>query len=297
MLDQLIRENDLVRIRIGPDDRAGGYDPCPDGTEATVTGFEETLVPRLRHWGQKPGVYRNRAQARLRFADGAEQVIASRCLSLADRGEEARRQETLLGPDAEKATRQPDFLRDLPDTPFWEGDYVRFLHPRMRNAFPYLKPPGRPYGCAQVSLINYGWHGDPASPTGKSDMYSISAGLQGGASVIVAERSLGLVERGPVWKHFHGERIRFADLREEAEFYALLGLVTEVANPRSGIYDWTFKGLLGAIREGLVDGLMGGFRLDPSGPAKGEHLTALRYHDRDLGRRVAQAMLRAHAKP
>ncbi len=295
MLDQLIREGDSVRVHISPDDRAGGYDPCPDGTEATVTGFEETLVPRLRRRGQRPGVYRNRAQPRLRFADGTERVVASRHLSLVDPGEDARRQEALLGPEAEKAARQADFLRDLPDTPFWEGDYVRLLHPHMRSVHSYLTPPGRPRGHAQVSLINYAWE-DPVSPTGTSDMYSISAGLQGGCSLIVTERSIGLVERGPVWKHFHGEPIRFADLREEAEFYALLGLVTEVANPRSGIYDWTFKGLLGAIKEGLVDGLMGGFRLGPSGPAKGEHLVALRYHDRDLGRRVAQAMLQAHAK-
>ncbi len=290
MIDRHIRLGDRVRVAIHPESRAGGFDPCPDGTVATVEGFEEVLVPRLRRWGRKPGVYRSRAQPKLRL-DGRTEVLtlSTSHLALLDAAEEARRQNA-FDPEADEAAQRADFLRDLPPTPFWEGDYVRFVHPRLRGMYTHFKPPGRGHGQAQVSFINYDWE-DPWSPTGRSNMYEVCARLEGGATVIVREHALALVERGPVWKHVHGERITFADLREEAEFYALLGLVAEVANPRTGIYDWTFKELLSAIKDGLVDGLAGGFGFDPSGPPKGEHLVALRYHDRDLGKRVARAML------
>jgi len=103
MDDELWKVGDEVIITIPEDSRSGGYNPCPDGTKATILGFSEMFIGRIRNYGRKPGVYENRSWINLRMPDGTEHSEFSTRLQLADSEEEKRRNE--------------EWLKQLPDNP------------------------------------------------------------------------------------------------------------------------------------------------------------------------------------
>jgi len=57
MIDDTVRIGDEVIVTIPKENRDWGYNPCPDGTKATVLGFSETHHSRIDELGIKPGVY------------------------------------------------------------------------------------------------------------------------------------------------------------------------------------------------------------------------------------------------
>jgi hypothetical protein len=103
-----------------------------------------------------------------------------------------------------------------------------------------------------------------------------------------AEESwIELIERGNVWRYYNNEPLSFADLKEEAAFYQLVGQTEEIRNPDNGLYKWEKDEVLDAIRAGTVHGFSVSSGFFGSGP----HINAMRFRNEELGRRVAKATL------
>ncbi len=289
MIDELARIGDEVVVIIPQENREWGYDPCPDGTKATIFGFSEIYYGRLGNLGYKPGVYVNRAWAKVRLENGHEYSECTGRLELTDKIEYERRLAEFRKYQQENPDnwRSSEFLRDLPETPFWEGDFV---HARGRSAITSVygqMPPDRDPDVFQIIGIDYEFLAEKTQIGTKYPAYRISSELGAGWNTSTREDDMVLVERGPVWKFFHDEPITFGDIKEEAQFFDLLGHAKEVRNPANGLFEWTKEEVLDAIRNGVAHGFLvnGGFF------GSGPHIQAKRFNNEDLGRRLALATI------
>ena len=289
MIDELMRVGDEVAITIPQENREWGHNPCPDGTKATILGFSEIHYGRLGNLGFKPGVYVNRAWTKVRLENGHEYSEYTGRLELTDKAEYDRRLVEFRDHQQKNPDdwRNKEFLRDLPETPFWEGDFVRT---RGRSAVTSVyseMPPDRDPDVFQVIGIDYHYLIEKTQVGTKYPAYKISSKLGAGWNTSASEDDMVLVERGPVWKFFHDEPVTFGDIKEEAQFFESLGHTEEVRNPANGLYKWTKEEVLDAIRSGIAHGFSMGGGFFGSGPS----ISAKRFKNEDLGRRVAKATI------
>lgn len=238
MIDELMGIGDEVVITISRENREWGYNPCPDSTKATVLGFSEIHYGRLGNFGLKPGVYVNRAWVKLLLEDGREHTEWSGRLELTDKAEYERR----LTEFRKRQKENPDnwyskeFLRELPETPFWEGDFVRvYGRSGLINIYSEM-PPERDPDIFQIIRIDYHYLTERTQVGTKWPAYKISDKLGSGWHTSASEDDMMLVERGPVWKFYHDEPITFGNIKEEANFFESLGHTEEVRNPANGFY-------------------------------------------------------------
>ncbi|MDA2922976.1 hypothetical protein MYX07_06970 [Patescibacteria group bacterium AH-259-L07] len=289
MIDELMRIGDEVVITIPRENRECGYNPCPDGTKATILGFSEIHYGRLGNLGLQPGVYVNRAWTNLRLEDGREHTEYTYRLELTDKDESNRRLAEFRKRQQENPDnwRNKEFLRELPETPFWEGDFVRV---RGRSAVTSVyseMPPEHDPDVFQIIGIDYRYLTEKTQVGTKYPAYNISDKLGSGWHTSASEDDMVLVERGPVWKLYHDEPITFDDIKEEASFFESLGHTEEVRNPANGLYKWTKEEVLEAIQRGIIHGFSVSSGLFGSGPS----ISATRFRNEELGARVAQATL------
>lgn len=278
MLNELLKSGDTVTITIPKENREWGYNPCADGTKAMVIGFAEIHHGRLDNFGHKPGVYVNNFWAKLRMPDGQEHTMSSCFLKLVADAAEIKRREDARS-DRNKRDpyhwRSDGFLRDLPETPFWEGDRVR-----VRSNLP-----GTDNLC--IIGIEYDRLSDKTDAGTPYPAYRISSQLGGGWHSYATADQITLIERGPVWKFFHDEPVTFANLKDEAAFFQRLGHTDEVRNPANQLYSWTKEEVLGAIHDGLAHG----FSMSSGFFGSSSSISALRFHNAELGARIAKATL------
>lgn len=272
----MIEIGDKVEIKVLRENREYGFNPAPDGTKAEVVGFEETYKWRIHNFGKKPGVYHNRCWPIIKLPNGEEISINSSHLTLlvSEEEKQARRE---AAKTEDRRTR--DYLRPLPETPFWEGDFVNC--PKAEHL---LDEDEKHF---VVVYIN---------PNGVNDgrtFYTISDSLNAGWSTHVAENELTLVARGKVWQYFHNEPIQFEGLREEADFFRLLGRIKEVRNPNCNLYVWTKDEILDAMEQGTVHGFYHSSGM--FGIAEGR-LTAINFLDEELGERVRLETLKGFGR-
>ena len=246
------------------------------GTKAKVVGFGEMPYTRIQSFGRKPGIYINYAWVNL---DGIEGSISSCFLELANKAEYKRRIKTW---NSEKFRAKEKMILSLPDLKFWEGDIVS-VQWADGSPFPWQD------NEIQISHIEYDYIGQKRLDGSPMPEYSVCVVGHPGCTCSVNESKITLVRRGNIWKHYHGEQIEFKDLNEEAAFAAILGLKDQLKNPATGLYSWTLKQMLNAIRDGKVDG----FTADRGifGTSDEVRHLAYRFRDRNLGGRVRQATL------
>lgn len=275
MIEAVMRVGDEVTITIPKENREWGYNPCPDGTIAVVLGFSEIAYGRLSNLGVKPGVYVNRSWVLLRSRKEGSLTEFSGYLEFADKAEYERRVALYRRHQQEwpSGWRDKEFLRDLPETPFWEGDIVRVSSSDNRQL--------------QIVSIDYANLAEKTQLGGKYPAYRVSDSLGAGWHTSASEDDMVLIERGPVWKLFHDEPVTFGSLVEEAQFFQQIGHFEEVPNPRNGLYSWTREEALEAIRAGIIHG----FSLSGAFLGLSSSIRAIRFTDEDLGKRVAQATL------
>jgi hypothetical protein len=289
MIDELLELGDNISVTIGNESREWGYNPCLDGTKATVLGFSEITYGRIGSCGLKPGVYVNRSWPRIRLESGHEYTEWTGRLELCDQNEYGRRLAEFRKRQAENLDdfRTDEFLRDLPETPFWEGDFVR-VNRRLAVSVVYDNmPPKQDPETFQVIGIDYGKLDSKTVAGLKYPAYNISDKIGGGWHTSVSEDEMELAERGPIWKYYHNEPIRFSGLAEEAAFFGLIGETKEVRNPACGLYRWTKEEVLDAIKAGLVHG----FSLNRGFFGGAVSIRAIRFENEELGKRVAKATL------
>lgn len=279
MLGYLIKLGDKVVINIEKESRDWGYSPCPDGTKAKVIGFSEIHYGRTVNFGKEPGVYPNTSWVKLRMPDGTEHTEWDGRLTLIDNKEYKRRlDESKKVPYNQRVNRQK--IRDLPDTPFWEGDFVTGYELTSRNIDP-----------AVVNRIDFQYLDKKRDDGSPFPIYVISDKMNGGWTMSFNDEELSLVARGQIWKYYHNVPFSFVDLKEEAEFFKMLGKYDEVPSPVTNLYKWTKDEVLEAIQNGICDGFFMSNGLFGFSDKDESRISAVRFHDRDLGKRIAAKTL------
>ena len=168
-------------------------------------------------------------------------------------------------------------LGDLPETPFYEGDTVRFV-----DGYGFTD-----WKTMRVTYIDY--------HTVRDDhfTYTVTPFDENGldacqGSTMVSGDKIELVRRGNLWRSHHGHDLSFACLEEEVVFARNTGQVKEIKNPDTDTYAFTIDEANGEIERGNAD-LINGSTLPVSSYVSSVHL--YRCHDRDLGRRCREAYL------
>lgn len=288
MLGDILRIGDEVIVTIPEENRMWGYNPCPDDTKAKVLGFCEIYHGRIDNYGLKPGVYVNNAWAILQLEDGREHKELSMRLSLADSAEYERRLAEFRNRKKTDWRAEKEFLRDLPETPFWEGDWVRVLGRSIVTVCTSTVPPEHSDPAIfQIINIQYSLLSEKTNAGKNFPAYNISSKLRAGWHTATREDQMVLVERGPVWKFYHNEPITFNNIDEEASFFETLGHTEDVRNPANGNFNWTRSEALRAIQIGLIHW----FIVRPESSGKDPKVIAKRFRDEKIGSRVAQATL------
>lgn len=277
MLHEMLQVNDRVYMKMDPEARSWGREGVPDGTQGTVIGKERITRYYSRIGIDAPyhGVWEQDGVAIVKWDTGEEGPTDGYSIYLVDPIADAAARERhsnfmhLPYFEAQRIHRNAVRISDLPETPFYEYDVVQpGSHARLDDR-----------ELMRVRSIMYTWVTDKQPAM----VYQVD-GLdrQGNPTwcTYLREYELELVERGNVYKHYHNQPLTFKDLREEAEFAALLQKRDELRNPKYGNYKWTKEDALEAIRTGVGDSMsLGGLFGVPS-------ISVYRFHDRDLGERV-----------
>ena len=274
-LSDLLKIGDEVIFKVDPERRAhsNAYDTIPDGTKGVVCGFYDAVIyePRVPVGTWRPGAYHCKGVASIWLPDGRI-VSDDSSVAMVDQDEERRRFDALRDEDG---TARPEQIRlgDLPATKFWEQDKVRVT-------FPYGEILDMTVGHIAYSQIHQRRNDGSPYP-----FYGVI--FQNGGYTSAEESWMELIERGNVWNYYHDQPLSFANLEEESEFFQLVGQSESVRNPRTGLYSWMKDEVLEAIKNGIVHGMSVSHGLFGSGP----HISAYRFKNEDLGRRVAEATL------
>lgn len=278
-----LKVGDKVIVSVEKESRKWGYDPCPDGTEATVVGFGEAAYGRILNVRRAPGIYENRSWALIQLPDGGavHKEFYSR-LTLANEAEIARR--TI--PNHHRAEK---LLRPLPETAFYEGDLVRSTE--RANIMPMIDPKTgmEDDSLFVVTRVNYLAIKAKAMNGMNWPFYDLSNEIDAEWSTPHHEEALTLVARGNVWKYYHQEPlVFFGGIAEEAKFFLLLGHYEEVLNPENGVCSWTKRQAMAAIQDKIAHGIIA----SNNKTFRSDHPIAIRFRDESLGRRVSDATLK-----
>ena len=276
-LSELLRIGDKVTFRVDRETRewTSTYKDIPDGTKGVVCGFYDAVIyaGRVPVLIDQPGVYHQKGAVSVWLPDGRI-VPGGYSVEMVDKDEEKRRDAEM--PDKDGVLRTPKVrLGDLPHTKFWEQD-------RVRVHFPNAEWGVQEMTIARIDYYHMHDHRNDGSPWPFYDVNFATGGSTG-----AEEAWIELLERGNVWKYYNNEPLSFADLKEEADFFALVGQTEEMRNPANRLYSWTKEEVLEAIKNGTVHGFSVSSGFFGSGP----HISAMRFKNEELGQRIAKATL------
>ena|SRR5476651_204697 len=286
MVNDMIRVGDRVVFRI--DHKEEYYksegDPA-DGMQGECVGRERVTVfeDRVGLCIRKPGVYEVDGQAIVKWDDGTTTEPNGWKLKMIDTAEEKRRYAVKRAESTDDTWAEVDakyehrvFLRDLPVTKAWEGDFVRVSCKRFNMEAEY----------GIIERIDYYRMKQEVSSGKPMYSYRICDANKNvlGGTTYAKEDDIEIIEHGNVYKHFNNEPIQFADLREEAAFFKWLGHCKEVRNPATRTYSWSLEEVLKAIADDLVDC----FNMEslPFSFTNTQTIRAQRFTDRELGARL-----------
>ncbi len=298
MLDHLIRKGDRVRMKMDTEDRHY-HKAVKNGTLGTVIGRRriygliERRYPRSLY--REPGVYARDTHPIVvwdKYPEGVdpndtdyphvEGIFLEPADSFLEEYELRRKTEwPVRHPNGETniafcTIKNGDLLSnmertgDLPETAFWELDIVSWKNRRYRVlSVDYFRwGPGKQH-CYRIEEVD------------DNNVY-----LRNG-SLTCDPDQLSLIERGNVWREFHGEPTRFHSFEEETSFEINMGRSTAVRNLSDNRYVWTLEQVLEAIDKDIVDG----FFLEKSFFISEKHISALRFTNREFGERMRQKVI------
>lgn len=293
MIDGLLKIGDRVTVTVPKENREWGSKdayPFPDGIEGTVCGFYDAVLynERIGVLSRNPGTFYRHGAPSVWLPDGRViKGLSDWWLELVDKDESERRLAEYRAKGGFDYHRDLIRLGDLPPTPFWEGDKVRVQGSSnvtsIYGAFPSMDEPE----FFTIVGIDYHHLHEKTNAGTPYPAYRISDKLGGGWHTTATADAMELVERGNVWKYYNNQVPSFADLKDEASFFELVGQTEQVRNPANGLYSWTKGEVLEAIKNGQVHGFSAGNGFFGSGP----HINAKRFRNEELGKRVAKATL------
>jgi len=290
-IEDLIKEGDLVSITIPEENRRWGHNPFPDGTKATVIAFEEIDYGRVQNFGLKPGIYRNRSWVSVRLETGGLYRAFTSRLSFVDPKLRKKREKEWL---AQSDHPRDVFLRELPDTPFWEGDFVQASALSRVRSITQRMPPEVMLNRLVVTHIDYLRLHDKTDDGHQYPAYHVSDSLEAGWNTYAAESAMSLLKRGNVWKFYHKEPMTFKDIWAEALFYYLIGEYDDVVDPETGNMSWHRDDALKTIGSGKGHGIVAN---DDFLTQRTYNLRVIMFRNPNVGRRIAQATLQAAKRP
>lgn len=281
MNDSLLQLGDEVRI-------SPYYDNWGAGALATIVEFDEM------HWGRNsrmpfpPGVHVRTCQPVVQIRsgnnlNGHREKLWSSYIRLVDTEEEERRQKDWEARhEADPTDFAEEFIRPLPDTPFWEGDKARVVG--GVNARSYRDGDG----LCIVTSIDFRRIGTTTAIRTPYPIYTVTHADGSGGTTSFSDEDLVLVSRGNIWRHYHDEALVFGSIRSEARFYQQIGRTREVHNPNTENYRWTREEAIAAISQGVIHDFGSPFM----SMANDRHgVSGFRYTDDEVGERVAAARL------
>jgi hypothetical protein len=275
-LTELLRVGDEVVFKVDAERRAwtDTYKDVPDGTKGVVCGFYDAVIyePRIPVLVHQPGVYHCKGSVSVWLADGRI-VPGDWSIEMVDKVEEKRRDATMRDNHGIFQTERVR-LGDLPATKFWEQDKVRVRFPQDGSE--------EEMTICQIDYYHMHERRDDGSPW---PFYKVEHPK--GWSTSAEETWITFVDHGNVWKYYNHQPLSFAGIKEEAEFFQLVGQTEELRNPANDIYSWTAEEVLAAITNGTAHGFSVSSGFFGSGP----HIGAKRFKDEALGKRVAKATL------
>lgn len=225
-----------------------------DGETVTIIEFAERYSGRTDGIGVPPGLWKNYSYSTVRDARGNDHDIHSSHLL------------PLPGSDYIGLPRQ--LVGDLPETPFWEGDVVEVYDGRK----------------GVVSVIDYG----EIDTESDEPPYRVSFPATGGGEGFHAH-ALSLIERGDVWRHYHGEEIDFESAADEATLHHTLSLVTSVANRETRSFGFSWGEAVQALRNGDADVIVHNWTVITDDP--GRNVQCYSIDDAAAGERCRAAFL------
>jgi hypothetical protein len=294
------RIGDLVVAKCDPEAR--GYGQCkglPDGTKGTVIRRDRDTVHEGR-WGNSrhfyaPGVYERDGFYRIAWENGAPDNAHGNNynFNLADKAlENQRYQEWRECSQKSMVHRDMVFdnmvrVGDLPDLPFWEGDYVEFLEDH------------RMFGTdlegdrARICRIDYhgGW-GPQNEVMYHIDYWRPDGSYAGRGSTGGPVEMFKLLERGNVWREAHGLPLEFPNIEAEVHYEQNVGRMVELRNPASDDYRWSEAAAKVALRLGYAD--MYNAPRSPFSSTFGHNLTVKRFLNREVGERVRRHCMKLY---
>lgn len=224
-----------------------------DGETVTILRFLELHEGRTVGIGIPPGLWTNYAWAIVRDARGTEHEISTYDLLPAP------------GHDIVRVGRE--LIRELPDTPFWEDDVVEVFDGRR----------------GYVSTIDYL---EVEKPGSDRPVYQVRFS---GSSQSFHRRSLDLVERGNVWKFYHGEEMEFESAADEASFYHRISHATSVTNTAQGTSTFPWEQAVEVLRNGEADMIWHNWAVATSDP--GYNVECYTIDDPEVGERCRMEFL------
>lgn len=260
----------------------------PTGATGVVVGFSVKSIGRFAYWWStlKPGMYIDNEWVFVRIGESEVRHLRARHLQL--------QQDVLDIRLAEHRILQPDysfvpgpFLRDLPETMFWEGDLVRLKD--WKN----IKEPGFAPGSFQrhpdaYTVGSISWirnRGDITETFDAYPKYTLEDRFYLKSASAYMDFQMELVERGNVWRLAHGEQPIFEDLAEEAIFHLL--------TRRTKIIKRTFGGH--EVARNVLEGQSRGHGLrywyEFEGWSSDYGFEVIEFQDEDLAARLRKATL------
>jgi len=268
-----------VEIRVCSENREWGYNPAPDGTKGVITGFSHISYGRANGICE-PGVFLNRSWPKVALESGDTITISSFHLKSFDTTPRQRL--------TAQERKQRDFVRELPETRFWEGDRVQLLNPEKHVTETEFYIASIQYDklTADTSQKDV----KDVHPKYWTNIYVLTNKWPTGYTMhSYGEDDLELIERGWVWKYYHDEAIEFPTLTDEANFYKSLAQVQQVKNPKTGHYGWdSLQDVLDGIEQGLGHAFSAGHGLFGGGLSH----SLWRYDNESLGKRLAEFTLK-----
>lgn len=283
-VDRLLVPGDRVVCKMDPEARGYGQKGPPDGTLGTFKGHTRFRQNRSRYgldrYFYEPGIYEADGVAIIEWDDGSSDV-SGWAHEMADKDEYERRFAAYHAVKDKPHNYGENIVRvgDLPETKFYELDIVR-------TKFPDTERTGL---RTRVAAVQWGWekHPNQVGNVYQIDWVDENGEYAGMGHTYMNDGDLELVERGNLWKEFHGEPLVFKSLKEEIAFARGTGRYKEIRNPASNLYSWTGREAIEAVRSGIADG----FTMSGSFFGLSPRPSLYKFENRDLGERVRQTTI------
>lgn len=243
----------------------GDHILCNNQQEATFLRFGTVWYGRLANPGCIPGLYLDRNTI---IASIGENELSIKTKDISYKNSDLLYQRCkLLPPNWQQIDLKDDAISlSLPLTEFVEGDIALLTdasHPTYNSEDDYKNQ-------YTVYRINY----DSANQG--SPKYRLRAGK---AQIDADESQLVLAARGPISIFYSNEntQLRWKSLKDEAEFYLLLGRYTRLFNLNQMSYKWHLAEARQQISGGNGDGVL----------QMKDHYYVVKYLDREIGIQVS----------